>query len=117
MAQKKSTQTRRRAEKKQATWNFPLRRDNFIWLGISVGVIIVGYILLSLGISEEAATIEGTWNNSISVTIAPIVLVIGYCILLPYSILKGNRITKDKYTLAEQNTEPRTATEPTSPGQ
>lgn len=103
MAQNRpATKTRKapagaRARKKAAekvNWNFPLRRENFVWLGIGLGVILLGYILLSLGITEDAATIEGTWNNSMSVTVAPILLVIGYCVLIPYAILKGLKALK-----------------------
>ena len=47
-------------------------RTNAIWLGAGVVSIAIGYFLLSTG-SER---------------IAPILLVLGYCVLLPIGIIK-----------------------------
>ena len=47
-------------------------RANAIWLGAGVVSIAIGYFLLSTG----------------SETIAPILLVLGYCVLLPIGIIK-----------------------------
>lgn len=47
-------------------------RENAIWLGAAAATIVAGYALLSGG----------------SMTLAPILLVIGYCVLLPIGIIK-----------------------------
>ena len=47
-------------------------RANAMWLGAAVVSIAIGYVLLSTG----------------SETIAPILLVLGYCVLLPIGIIK-----------------------------
>jgi hypothetical protein len=47
-------------------------RANGIWLGASVIAIAIGYFLLSTG----------------SMILAPILLVLGYCVLLPIGIIK-----------------------------
>lgn len=92
-SQRISTRTpQRSASIKQSTkridWNFPLDRTNFIYLLIGIGVILIGYILLATGISEEPALPDGKWNNPLAVYVAPTLLVIGYCVIIPYSILK-----------------------------
>ena len=51
--------------------------------GIGLAVIVVGYIFLRI------PPAEGFW----SLTLAPIILVIGYCVLIPLAIL---RKPKDK---------------------
>ena len=51
--------------------NIQLKRKNWILMGAGVLTIVVGYIFLSKG----------------SITIAPILLVAGYCVLIPISIL------------------------------
>ncbi len=56
---------------------FPLERENFIILGIGILVIIAGYIALS------GNTVEGFSQ----LTIAPILLVIGYCLIIPFGIM------------------------------
>lgn len=47
-------------------------RVNAIWLGAGAAAIALGYVLLGGG----------------SMTIAPILLVLGYCVLLPIGIVK-----------------------------
>jgi hypothetical protein len=47
-------------------------RVNALWLGAGAVSIAIGYVLLSTG----------------SETIAPILLVLGYCVLLPIGIIK-----------------------------
>jgi hypothetical protein len=47
-------------------------RTNAMWLGATAISIAIGYVLLSTG----------------SETIAPLLLVLGYCILLPIGIIK-----------------------------
>jgi hypothetical protein len=47
-------------------------RTNAIWMGAAAVSIAIGYFLLSTG----------------SETIAPVLLVLGYCVLLPIGIIK-----------------------------
>ena len=60
-------------EKKIADEGFewPFGPRNYILFAIGLLVIIVGYISLSAG----------------SITLAPILLVLGYCVLIPISII------------------------------
>ena len=73
---------------KKAEWTFPLNRGNFLYIAIGVGVIILGYILMATGITEEPALPVAKWNNPMAVSIAPFLLIIGYCVLIPYGIVK-----------------------------
>jgi len=74
--------------RKSVTWIFPLEKKNLIWLAVGLGVIVVGYILMASGITDEPALPKGTWNNPIAISVAPVLLVIGYCVLIPLAILK-----------------------------
>lgn len=47
-------------------------RTNGLWLGIGALVITVGYVLLARG----------------DTTLAPVLLVAGYCVLLPIGLVK-----------------------------
>jgi len=49
----------------------PFGKRNYIWFGIAIFTIIVGYVFLGSG----------------DITIAPILLVLGYCVLVPIAIL------------------------------
>jgi NAD/NADP transhydrogenase beta subunit len=55
---------------------FPLERENFIILGIGLLVIILGYVALS------GNTVQGFSQ----LTLAPILLVLGYCVIIPIGI-------------------------------
>lgn len=49
----------------------PFGKRNYVWFGIALASIIIGYIFLGTG----------------DITIAPILLVLGYCVLVPVAIL------------------------------
>ena len=73
---------------KASKWNFPFEKKNFIIAAVGLGVIILGYLLMATGISEQPAIKNGKWDNIFAVSIAPILLVIGYCVIIPYAIIK-----------------------------
>ena len=81
---KKTVSKRKKTEK----WEIPFTKKNLIIAGIGVATIIVGYLLMATGLGGDHAAVDGTWNNPMAITIAPILLVIGYCAIIPYAILK-----------------------------
>jgi hypothetical protein len=66
-----------------SSWKFPLNSHNYKILGLGAIVIALGYGLMSTGISDD----PNQWNNPMAVTIAPILLAIGYCGIIPYGLL------------------------------
>jgi hypothetical protein len=60
-----------------AKQTLPFTSTNYLLFGIGLLVIIVGYIFLSIG----------PWDSFYSLTAAPILLVIGYCVIFPIAIL------------------------------
>lgn len=90
------TGTRRRttqAAQSNVTFGFPWTKQNVIGIGAGIGVIVLGYILMSTGITADVANNDGIWNSSSAVTFGPILLAIGYCVIVPYFIFK--RFRKD----------------------
>jgi len=59
---------------------------NFKLLWLSIGLLVVGYILLG----------QGPVTNHLSWSVAPIILVVVYCVLLPLSIIKKGGKTPQK---------------------
>ncbi|MBI4547867.1 MAG: DUF3098 domain-containing protein [Ignavibacteriae bacterium] len=55
----------------------PFERENYIIMGIGLLVIILGYIALS------GNQVEGF----LPLTVAPILLVLGYCVIIPIGIM------------------------------
>lgn len=70
-------------------WIFPLSRMNFYYLLGGIVVILIGYALMATGITNDPALPDGKWNNPLAVTIAPFILVIGYCVIIPIGLLKN----------------------------
>jgi len=55
----------------------PLGNQNFVILGIGVLIIILGYLAL----------LEGSVEGFLPLVVAPILLVLGYCVVIPFGIL------------------------------
>ena len=83
---KKQTKKARPQKTKKARFNFPLTAENYQIFGIGILVIILGYISLSQGPADSF------W----SLTLAPILLVLGYCVIIPISILYKKRTSEQK---------------------
>ena len=67
---------------KKAKWGLPFGRKNYLWLGIGLVVIFLGYISLAQG------PVDSFWSR----TLAPVLMVLGYCVLIPIGILiKDNK--------------------------
>lgn len=58
-------------------FNIYWKKNNYMLLLAGIVVIIAGYIFMSMG----------SWNSTPSLYISPILLVIGYLIIIPFSIL------------------------------
>lgn len=67
---------KKEAKRKRET-PLPLSKENYRLLCIGIGVVIVGYIFLAQGPADSF------WSR----TLAPVILVIGYCVILPLSLL------------------------------
>ena len=80
-----------KSSRKKVMWENPLSKENFIIGAIGVGIIILGYILMATGITNEPALASAKWNNPMAVVVAPIVLVFGYCAVIPYALLKRSK--------------------------
>ena len=55
----------------------PFGRKNWILFGIGLATIVVGYLVLSVPPAD----------GFLSLTLAPLLLVVGYCVLVPWAIL------------------------------
>ena len=71
---RKKESPRRRTTREE---HLPLGRENFIILGIGLAVIILGYL----------AMIEGSVEGFLPLVVAPILLVLGYCVIIPIGIM------------------------------
>ena len=75
------TQKKKQKSKKKPIQPLPFGRENYIIFVIGVLVLILGYISLS----------QGPANSFWSLTLAPILLVISYCLIIPFSVIYRKR--------------------------
>jgi len=79
-------------QKKEIT--FPFERINYIIIAIGIAVLILGYILMA----------EDTVDGTMATVISPILLVLGYCVIIPYGILKKAKKEQPVTTEVIENT-------------
>ncbi len=71
-------------KRKKVQWVHPWTKRQFILIGGGIGVIVIGFLLMATGINT-------TWDNPLAVSVAPMVLVLAYCVLIPLAIMFGNK--------------------------
>ena len=71
----------------QEATHFAFGRSNFVWLGIGIAVLIVGYVLMSGGGSEDPNVFDESIFSFRRITLAPTVVLAGYGVIF-YAILK-----------------------------
>jgi hypothetical protein len=54
-------------------------------------VIVIGYLLMATGITSDPQKYLETWANSMAIVVAPTLLVIAYCVLIPLAIMKREK--------------------------
>jgi membrane protein YdbS with pleckstrin-like domain len=83
----------RKQKKIVSPFNIYWKKKNFILLFMGLLVIIIGFVFMSMG----------TWDSFSALVISPIILVTGYLIILPASILwhgKEEPVDKDGQEVA-----------------
>jgi len=70
----------RKSSRRKDSWGLPFSGRNYLWIGIGIAAIVLGYIALA----------QGPADSFYSRTLAPVILFIGYCVLIPLGILLKN---------------------------
>lgn len=95
---KRQVQVKQQAKTKKSKkplWTFSLDKKNLKFLAIGFAVIVIGYIFLATGITDEPALPSSKWNNPLVIYLAPILLALGYCVIIPYALLKTFKKNKE----------------------
>ena len=64
-------------KKKTPSVGLPFTKRNYQILGLGILSIVLGYLALS----------QSPWNGTMPLVVAPILLVLGYCVVIPLGIL------------------------------
>lgn len=65
---------------------------NYKIIGLGLVVIIAGYFALS----------TSPWDNPIALNVSPILLVLGYCVIIPFGIIYKKKKTDSPGTAVEE---------------
>ena len=80
----KPIRKREQKHKSLAPEPLPLSRENYVILGAGILVIVAGYV----------AMIEGSVEGFLPLVLSPILLVAGYCLVIPIGIMYRKRTPK-----------------------
>lgn len=70
--------------------DFAFGKDNFLWIAVSVVLIIIGFSLMSGGGSSDGVSFNPDIFDTQRIVVAPVITVIGF-ILMIVGILKKNK--------------------------
>ena len=74
---------KKKRSKRGSSWGLPFTTRNYFWITVGLVVIGLGYMSLAQGPADSF------WSR----TLAPVMLFIGYCFIIPLGILLKNRKT------------------------
>ncbi|MCD8177031.1 MAG: DUF3098 domain-containing protein [Tannerellaceae bacterium] len=75
--------------------DFAFDKENFIWIGISVVLIILGFALMSGGSFKDGVSFNPEIFSVRRIVFAPLVAVAGF-VLMVFAILKTSKTKKNK---------------------
>jgi hypothetical protein len=85
------------AKRKATSMALPFTKRNYQILGLGLLVIILGYVALS----------QSPWDGTMPLVVAPILLVLGYCVIIPVGILyRAKSEQQPATTSAPEQTQP-----------
>ena len=79
---------KRQSGRKLKDSGLPFTKLNYQLFGIASFLILVGYLALA----------QPPVDGFLTLTFAPILLVVGYCVLIPLAIISGNKNTEGDKT-------------------
>jgi hypothetical protein len=89
------------AQKAKPTYEMTFNKENYTWMIIGFAIIVLGFILMVgktddiFNNAEIFTTGEKSFSSTVKVTIAPIVVLIGFAVEI-YAIFKNSATTEDE---------------------
>ena len=70
--------------------SMPMGKVNYILMGVSLLLIVIGFVLMS-GSSNEGATFNYDVFNSTRIVVAPFITFVGFLCMIPAILYKGKK--------------------------
>jgi hypothetical protein len=86
----------KKSRKEQSHLHFAMTSKNYLIIGAGIALIILGYVFMS----------ENSVSGFLPTTVAPILLIAGYCVVVPAGILYNDRNEKDEIAEDTKNIKP-----------
>ncbi|MBR5639609.1 MAG: DUF3098 domain-containing protein [Muribaculaceae bacterium] len=87
----------------------PMGKMNYILMGVSLLLIVLGFILMS-GSSNEGATFNNDVFSSRRIVVAPLITFLGFLCMIPAILYKGRKDTAPAVATATKDEEPQAPT-------
>ena len=75
----------KRQKREQSHLHFAMTSKNYMIIGAGIAIIILGYFFMS----------ENSVNGFLPTVVAPILLISGYCVIVPFGILYKDKGVKE----------------------
>ncbi|MGB2868001.1 MAG: hypothetical protein WBD36_06100 [Bacteroidota bacterium] len=86
------------SKRKSGGDHLPFTETNYQILGLGILLIILGYVALS----------QSPWDGTMPLVVAPILLVLGYCVVIPIGILYRKKAEAETTSPVAQPSAPKT---------
>lgn len=75
--------------------DFAFDKENFLFIGVAILLIVIGFILMSGGGSKDGISFNPEIFSKQRISIAPVITVCGYGLMI-YGILAPNKKSRNK---------------------
>jgi hypothetical protein len=90
MSTQSKSDTSKKTVDKEITKQFAFERENYKWMLIGIAIIVVGFLLMIGGGSDDPNVFNESMFNFRRLTLAPLLILAGYVVEI-YAIMKKPR--------------------------
>jgi uncharacterized membrane protein len=83
--------------------NFAFGKENFIWIGCAVVLIVIGFILMSGGGSPDGVSFNPSIFSKQRIAVAPAMTMIGFLLMVAGILKNGKDLPKDEKSLEDSD--------------
>jgi uncharacterized membrane protein len=82
--------------------DFAFGKENFIWIGCAIVLIVIGFVLMSGGSSPDGVSFNPSIFSKQRIVVAPVVTMIGFLLMVAGILKNGKTLPKDEKSLKDK---------------